>query len=176
MADETLIVEVGGETIVTVVQTATETVQVAQQLGYSGYSGISGYSGYSGISGASGISGYSGASGYSGGGVFSVGEAIVNSGGVETGNYIVWIAPFACTVTSVKGYRVGGTGATINARNEGANNHLSSALSLTSADAWMDGGAVQNTAYSAGHKLEIMVVTAVGNPTQIAIQINFTKP
>jgi len=88
-------------------------------------------------------------------------------------NIIVWRAPFACTVTNVRGYRVGGTGATINARRNGASNHLSSALSLTSADTWMDGGAVQNTAYVAGDKLEIMVVTVAGSPDQVAVQIDF---
>ena len=88
---------------------------------------------------------------------------------------IVWRAPYTCTVTAVKGYRVGGTGATINARRNGAYNHLSSDLSLTSADIWMDGGAVQNTAYVAGDKLEIMIVSLTGNPTQIAVQVDFTK-
>ena len=88
---------------------------------------------------------------------------------------IVWIAPYACTVTAVKGYRVGGTGATVNARRNGASNHLASALSLTSADAWMDGDTVQNTAYVVGDKLEIMVVSITGSPTQVAIQVNFRK-
>jgi hypothetical protein len=37
----------------------------------------------------------------------------------------------------------------------------------------MDGGAVQNTAYIAGDKLEIMIVTVAGSPTQIAVQIDF---
>jgi hypothetical protein len=89
-------------------------------------------------------------------------------------NIITWRAPFACTVTNVRGYRVGGTGATINARRNGADNHLASALSLTSADTWMDGGAVQNTAYVAGDKLEIMIVTVGGTPAQIAVQVDFT--
>jgi hypothetical protein len=79
-------------------------------------------------------------------------------------------------VTNVRGYRVGGTGATINARHNGASNHLASALSLSSADTWLDGGAVQNTAYAAGDKLEIMIVTVAGSPTQVAIQVDFTKP
>jgi hypothetical protein len=91
-------------------------------------------------------------------------------------NYIVWRAPFACTVTNVRGYRVGGTGATINARKNGSSNHLSSALSLTSADTWQDGGGVQNTSYSAGDKLEIMVVSVTGSPTQIAIQLDYSRP
>jgi hypothetical protein len=91
-------------------------------------------------------------------------------------NVIVWRAPFACTVTAVKGYRVGGTGATINARRNGASNHLASDLSLTSADTWTDGGAVQNTAYAAGDKLEIMIQSITGAPTQVAVQVEFTRP
>ena len=94
----------------------------------------------------------------------------------SAGNHVVWRAPFACTVTNVRGYRVGGSGATINARNEGANDHLSSDLSLTSADTWMDGGAVQNTAYAAGEKLEIMVQSVAGSPTSVVIQVDFTRP
>jgi hypothetical protein len=101
------------------------------------------------------------------------GTVLTPSGAI---NVIVWRAPFACTVTNVRGYRVGGTGATINARLNGSSNHLSSALSLTSADTWMDGGSVQNTAYAAGDKLEIMVVTVAGSPTQVAIQVDLTRP
>jgi hypothetical protein len=89
-------------------------------------------------------------------------------------NVIVWRAPYNCTLTNVRGYRVEGTGATINARLNGASNHLAAALSLTNADEWMDGGAVQNTAYVAGDKLEIMVVTVAGSPTQVAIQVDLT--
>lgn len=91
-------------------------------------------------------------------------------------NIIIWRAPFACTVTAVKGYRVSGTGATINARRNGASNHLSSALSLTSADTWMDGGTVQNTAYAVGDKLEIMIVSVSGSPDQVAVQVDYTRP
>ena len=91
-------------------------------------------------------------------------------------NIITWRAPFACTVTNVRGYRVGGTGATINARLNGSSTHLSSDLSLTSVDTWQDGGGVQNTAYVAGDKLEIMIVTLAGSPSQIAVQVDFTIP
>lgn len=108
---------------------------------------------------------------------FSQGGTIYKSDGItDAVNIIIWEAPFACTVTNVKGYRVGGTGATINARKNGASNHLASALSLTSADAWIDGGAVQNTAYAAGDKLEIMLVSVAGSPTQIAIKVDFKRP
>lgn len=91
------------------------------------------------------------------------------------GNYIVWYATSACTVTNVRGYRVGGTGATINARLNGASNHLAAAVSLAGADAWVDGGAVQNTTYAAGDKLEIMVVSVAGAPTQIGIEVDFVR-
>ena len=104
---------------------------------------------------------------------FTKGGTVLNPTAI---NVIIWRAPFSCTVTAVKGYRVGGTGATINARKNGVSNHLASNLSLTSADTWMDGGAVQNTAYVAGDKLEIMVVTVTGSPTQVEIQVDFTKP
>lgn len=106
--------------------------------------------------------------------VFSKGGTVINP--TSAINVIVWRAPFACTVTNVRGYRVGGSGATVNARKNGSLNHLSSALSLTSADIWMDGGSVQNQTYAAGDKLEIMIATLTGDPTQIAIQVDYTRP
>ena len=53
---------------------------------------------------------------------------------------------------------------------------MASALSLSSENTWMDGGAVQNTAYAAGDKLELMVVSTAGTVTQLGIQVNFTRP
>lgn len=109
---------------------------------------------------------------------FEKGNGLYNPSGITTTpNLFTWVAPYACTVTAIKGYRVGGTGATINARrNAGAvSNHLASALSLTSADTVMDGGAVQDTTYAAGDKLEIMIVSVAGSPTQVSVQVNFTK-
>jgi len=88
---------------------------------------------------------------------------------------ILWRAPFACTVTNVRGYRVGGTGASVNARRNGTDDHLSSDLSLTSADTWLDGGAVQNASYAVGDSLEIEIVSVSGAPTQVAIQVDFAK-
>lgn len=116
-----------------------------------------------------------------GAGSDSVIEAInISKGGTyldpAVKNIIVWRAPFACTVTNVRAYRVGGTGATINARKNGTLDHLSANLSLTSADTWLDGGAVQNTAYAIGDKLEIKFITLAGTPTQIAIQVDYTRP
>lgn len=103
---------------------------------------------------------------------FSKGGSIVSP---DVGNFVIWRADTACTVTSVIGYRVGGNGATINARLNGSSNHLASAVSLASANTWTDGGAVQNTAYVAGDTLEIMIVSLDGTPTQIYIEVNFVR-
>jgi hypothetical protein len=70
----------------------------------------------------------------------------------------------------------GSTTSTFNARKNGASNHLATAASISSLDTWIDGGAVQNTSYAAGDKLEIMIVTLSGSPTQFAIQVDFTRP
>lgn len=106
--------------------------------------------------------------------VFSRGGIYVNPLGITAAiNIIAWYATVACTVTNVRGYRVGGTGATINARKNGTSNHLSSDKSLTSANTWMDGGAVQNATYAAGDKLEIMIVSVTGSPTQVGVQVDF---
>lgn len=95
---------------------------------------------------------------------------------VAARDYMVWVAPFSCTVTNVRGHRKGGTGATVNARRNQASAHLASDLSLTTADVWTDGGAVQNTAYVAGDDLEIQLKSITGAVTEIAIQVDFTRP
>ena len=105
---------------------------------------------------------------------FSRGGTLWNPNGIiDTVNLPVWLyVTRACTVTHVKGWRVGGTGATINARKNGSSTHLSSALSLTSASTVMDGGAEQNTGYVIGDRMEMMIVSLTGDPTEVAVQIN----
>ena len=109
--------------------------------------------------------------------VFSRGGSIYKAGGIanEALNIIVWRAPFTCSATNVWGYRIGGTGAAINARKNGNLNLLASALSLSSAEVWMDGGAVQNENFAAGDKLEIMIVGTTDIVSQLAIQIDFSR-
>ena len=108
--------------------------------------------------------------------IFSRGGTLLNDiGGVTAVNIAVWRATVPCIVTAVKGYRVGGTGATVNARLNGASNHLATALSLTSESVWTDGGAVQNVTYAVGDTLEIMVVTVTGVVTQLAVQVDFQR-
>ena len=107
---------------------------------------------------------------------FSRGGTLLNAiDGIATVNVFCWRATIACTVTAIKGFRVGGTGATVNARKNGASNHLASALSLVNASTVYDGGAVQNTTYAIGDYLEIMVVSVTGTVTQIGIQVDFER-
>jgi hypothetical protein len=89
---------------------------------------------------------------------------------------MVWRAPFACTVTNIRSHFKGGTSVVYNARKNQASNHLSSNATNSTADAWHDGGAVQNTAYAAGDDLEIMFVTVTGAVTEATIQVDFTRP
>lgn len=108
---------------------------------------------------------------------FSKGAAFFDSTAVPVATVAAWTAPFACTVTALKGYRVGGTGATVLAyKGTTATALSSSALSLSSASTWLTAASVQNTAFATGNSLLIAVLTNAGNATQISIQVNFTRP
>jgi hypothetical protein len=96
-------------------------------------------------------------------------------------NVASWRAPFSCTVVAVRGYRVGGTSADVNARRNGSDEHLSADLTLSSADTWLDGeddggATLQNTAYQPGDELQWMVTALSGDPDQVIIQVDFTRP
>lgn len=56
---------------------------------------------------------------------------------------------------------------------EGAD-HLSSDLSLTTANEWMDGGTVANTSYAIGDALEVVLRSVTGSPTNVSIQVGMT--
>jgi hypothetical protein len=107
---------------------------------------------------------------------FSKGAAFLDPAGVAVATVAAWRAPFACTVTNIRGYRVGGTGATINAYKNTTGSPLrSSALSVSSTSTWVDGGAVQNTAFPVGTTLLVAVISVTGSPTQISVQVDFTR-
>jgi hypothetical protein len=108
---------------------------------------------------------------------FTRGGTIINTVDyISAMNTVVWYATMACRVTNVRGYRVGGGATTsINARRNGASSHLAVAKTLAAADTWYDGGAVQDTDYAVGDKLEIMVVVSGALLTQIAVQVDFIK-
>ena len=84
--------------------------------------------------------------------------------------YVIWRAPRACTVTAVRGYRVGGTGATINATKNGAD-LITTDLSLSTGSTWMAGATLQNTAVAAGDTLAVAVRSVAGTPTAITLQV-----
>ncbi len=105
---------------------------------------------------------------------FSKSMVILNPGSAV--NVAAWLAPFSCTVAAIYGLRVGGTGVLVNARKNGSLTHLASDLSVTSAGSWMGGGAVQNTVYSIGDRMEFMVASLSGSPEQVAIEVEFTRP
>ncbi len=107
------------------------------------------------------------------GAIFSQGVTLIDP---TVGNVIIWRAPYACNVSRVLAVRSGGTGAAINARKNGNSTHLSTDLSLSTAGNWLDGGAVQNSNYSMGDSLEIMITSLSGSPAQLTIQIDFVLP
>ncbi|MHC3450753.1 right-handed parallel beta-helix repeat-containing protein [Streptomyces prasinus] len=86
-------------------------------------------------------------------------------------SYVIWRAPKACTVTAVRGYRVGGTGATINATRNGAD-LLATNLSLSTADTWLAGPGVQNAVLAAGDTLAVAVRSVAGTPGAVTIQVD----
>ena len=104
---------------------------------------------------------------------FSVTGGVLSPTGA--GFIMAWRAPFDAIVTNVRGHRTGGTGATINARRNQTSDHLSGDLSLSSADTWMDGGAVQNTVYAVGDDLELEIASLTGSPTQVTIQVDLIR-
>jgi len=108
------------------------------------------------------------------GSAFSVG-ALLEGAPPSNGTRMVWRAPFACTVTNVRGHIDAGTNAVVNARVNQTSNFLSSDLTVGTADAWADGGSVQNTAIAAGDDIEINLVSTSGAVTQVNIQVDLTR-
>lgn len=104
---------------------------------------------------------------------FARGGTILTPSGAE--DVIIWRAPFACEAYAVRGYRIGGSGATVNARRNGTDAHLAGDLSLTSTATWIGTETVQNAAYAVGDKLEIRLMSVAGSPSQVAIQVDFRR-
>jgi hypothetical protein len=93
-----------------------------------------------------------------------------------TQNVIIWRAPFACTITNIWGYRVTGSSAAVNARINGIGTIATgSHISLTSADTWTSASSLISSSVASGDKIEMMLVSSSAYPTQIAVQIDFTK-
>jgi hypothetical protein len=104
--------------------------------------------------------------------VFSKGGAIVSP---VARTIVIWRAPFACTVTAVKGYQDVGTGSVVTAY-DGSTDLLSTDITISSAATWQDGGSLAKTAVSAGDSIAIKVVSVSGSPSYLVIQVELTQP
>lgn len=101
----------------------------------------------------------------------TVSKSLVITAPTGAVTYTVWRAPKACTVVAVRGYRVGGTGATINAV-KNSSDLLATDLSLSTADTWLSGPSVQNASVAAGDSLAIAIRSLSGSPTAVTIQVD----
>lgn len=87
----------------------------------------------------------------------------------------VWHATEPAILILLEAKRVGGTGATVNARHNGADLHLASDMEAG------DGGfalgtPLQNPGYSVGDVCEVLLTGVTGAPTEVAVQLTFTRP
>jgi hypothetical protein len=118
-------------------------------------------------------------SGSQGSGVFSKGGTIADVVNLvaTSGSYIVWRAPFSCSVVALYGKREAGGIAQINAVRSGSGAgrtlHTASNLRLTTDDLWTRANTVANTSYVPGDSLEI-IISGSGND-QVAVQVDFIR-
>ncbi|MCL7382132.1 right-handed parallel beta-helix repeat-containing protein [Streptomyces sp. 35G-GA-8] len=99
----------------------------------------------------------------------SKGLVITAPAGAAT--YVIWRAPKACTVTAVRGYRVGGSGASINAQKNVAD-LLATDLPLSTPATWLSGPSVQNATFNAGDTLSVAVRSVTGSPAAVTVQVD----
>jgi hypothetical protein len=78
----------------------------------------------------------------------------------------------AATVTGVRAYRSGGTGATVNARAD-AEALLPIELSVATADTWTSAPDLQNVAVPAGASLQVEITATTGTVAYVVVQIDY---
>ena len=120
-----------------------------------------------------GNTGPTGASGL--GGVFTVG-GLLTGAPPTTGFYMVFRAPFACTVTAVRSHFDAGTNVVVNARVNQTSTFMSSNYTNSTANAWGAGTVNQNTAIASGDDIEVNLVSLSGAVTKANIQVDLTRP
>jgi hypothetical protein len=98
---------------------------------------------------------------------FSIGAVLP---GTAT-DMVVWRAPKNVQVIAVRGYRVGSSGASINATNDGLD-ILATDLSLSTATTWLSGPSVQNEVLETGATLVLSVRAVTGSPSAVTIQVD----
>ncbi|WP_433444560.1 hypothetical protein [Nonomuraea sp. CA-141351] len=95
---------------------------------------------------------------------------------IAAGSFVLWRASVPCRIMAVRAYRVGGTGAAVNATKNGAS-MLTGDLSVNAASTWLAGslGSLANRRMVEGDTLAATVVSAAGTPTDLIIQIDIQK-
>ncbi|MCW5252206.1 hypothetical protein [Streptomyces sp. SHP 1-2] len=87
------------------------------------------------------------------------------------GSWVIWRAPSPGTITAVRGYRVGGTGLTVNATRNGSD-LLPTDLSLSVADTWLAGPELQGATFDTGDAFAVAVRSVSGAPSAVTIQLD----
>lgn len=118
-------------------------------------------------------------SGSNGAGVFSQGATFVDYviGISNSGSYMVWRAPFSCSVVAMYGYREGGGPAKVNAARSGSSGFgflSGSDLSLASSNVWTAFNSVQNADFNSGDTLKLIMSGSASN-SQLAVQVDFIR-
>ena len=92
----------------------------------------------------------------------------------------LWRVPYSITITAIYVYRLGGTGATLNARKLSAGvatTLLVSDFSATTTNPWVAAGSLAaGSTLAAGDSLEALVQSITGTPNYLAIQIDYLEP
>jgi hypothetical protein len=107
-----------------------------------------------------------------------VSRAITIDSPASSTTKVIWRAPYACTLTYVRAYMVGGASdeITVNARKNGIDENLTGDLTVDAENIWFEAAGDNETDYAVGDTLEVMVETVTGTPTQLVIQVDFTQP
>lgn len=86
-----------------------------------------------------------------------------------------WRAPYACTITKVYVYVVGGTNAVINAQHNGTD--IIADFTCSTLGSWVDAGAITGVAaVIAGDTITLEIVSETGSPTSVTILVQMTRP
>lgn len=112
-----------------------------------------------------------GSSGSSVSGIESKSAAVLSPTGAV--DVIIWRAPFACTVTKIQAYTVGGTSTNVNAL-KNASALLASDL-VSTAGSWVSTTTIQNASVSINDSITLQIISVSGTPTATTIQIECTQ-
>jgi hypothetical protein len=95
---------------------------------------------------------------------------------IAAGTFVLWRASVPCKVKAVRAYRIGGSGAAVNATKNGVS-MLTGDLAVSTASTWTAGSlaALAARRFQEGDTLAVTVVSAAGSPTDLIIQVDIEK-